>query len=71
MLREAEKMKGKKFKKPQPIKLREMAEINQPDYAEKNNLVYHIDRTTKLSDAVLNPPPEIKPKKEKSETNAE
>ena len=48
-----------------------MAEINQPDYAEKNNLVYHIDRTTKLSDAVLNPPPEIKPKKEKSETNAE
>ena len=48
-----------------------MAEIIQPDYADKNNLVYHIDRTTKLSDAVLNPPPEIKPKKEKSETNAE
>ena len=53
---EAQKMKGKKFKKPQPIKLREIPEIIQPDYAEKNGLVYHIDRITMLSDAVFSPP---------------
>ena len=66
-------MKGKKFKKPQPIQLREMQEITQPDYAEKATLVYHIDRITKLSDAAMNPPPEPKPSKEKkpAEQNGE
>ena len=68
---EAQKMKGKKFKKPQPIKLREIPEIIQPDYAEKNGLVYHIDRITMLSDAVFKPPPETKPTKEKSDPNSE